>query len=216
MPVIEDLVHQVDTNVEDITELRVFRLRYADAQETADLLTSLFADNNTTSNNTGFRGAVQFGGRFGGPGGFGGRGNTAAATGDQSQRLLKQSKVVAVADLRTGSVVVSAARDLMQSIGKMIAELDSDAAKKQQVFVFDVQNTDPQAALDVLQSVIPAPLTGNNSSSSRMNSRGQNGAGNQLNNRATQNQNGRGGNSTGFGGGSGMGGGFGGGSGIGR
>jgi hypothetical protein len=36
MPVIVDLINQVDTNVEDITELRVFRLHFADAQETAD------------------------------------------------------------------------------------------------------------------------------------------------------------------------------------
>lgn len=44
MNYIEDLVKQMDVNVDDLTELRVFRLRYADPQETADQLASLFPD----------------------------------------------------------------------------------------------------------------------------------------------------------------------------
>jgi type II secretory pathway component GspD/PulD (secretin) len=201
MPIIIDLIKQVDTSVEDITELRVFRLKYADAEETADLLSNLFTDStSSTSNNQGFRGPIQFGGRFGG-GLFGAPRAANSAAADQSSRTLKQTKVVAVADLRTSSVVVSAARDLMVQIGEMIKDLDSDPAKKQQVFVFDVQNTDPQQVQDILQSLFPAPNTGTYNSS-RNASRGQNGAGNQLNNRATQNQNqgvGRG-NNSGFGG----------------
>src|SRR5262249_11793521 len=112
----------------------------------------------------------------------------------------KQSKVVAVPDLRTGSVIVSAARDLMSQIEKMIADLDSDPSKKQQVFVFDVQNTDPTTTVNILQSLFQTSNSGNYNS--RLNSGQQNGAGNQLNSRATQQQNqgyNRGGN-TGFGG----------------
>jgi general secretion pathway protein D len=209
MPVIEDLVRQVDTNVEDVTELRVFRLKYADAQETADLLQNLFSDSTSSSSSIqGGRGQIQFGGRFGGA--FGGAAvRTAGAASADSSRLQKQSKVVAVPDLRTGSVVVSAARELMVQIGKMIEDLDADPAKKQQVFVFDVQNTDPQSVQDILQSLFPAPTYGSGSNT-RQNSRQQNGVGSQLNNRATQSQNqgSRGGNmglgtsSGGFGGGS--------------
>ena len=205
MPVVEDLVAQVDAPVEDVTELRVFRLKYADAQETADLLTDLFSDTTSSSSSQGGgRGQIQFGGRFGGA--TAGRGAT-AASGD-SARLQKQTKVVAVPDLRTGSVVVSAARDLIIQIGKMIEDLDSDASKKQQVFVFDVQNTDPQSVQEILQSLFPAPTTGNSASMRSSTSRSQTGAGNQLSNRATQNQNSSSGSSrigsssSGFGGGS--------------
>lgn len=203
MPIIEDLIAQVDTNVEDITELRVFRLRFADAQETADLLTNLFADTSRSGQNSPRQ--FQFGGRFGGN-----RGAGAGTTTAQSSRILKQSTVVAVPDLRTGSVVVSAARDLMDQIARVVEDLDSDPAKKQQVFVFSLENTDPQAAQDILQSLFPAPLNGN-LSNTRLNNRGQNSPGSQLNNRATQNQNqgfGRTGN-TGFGGVGGGGGGVG-------
>lgn len=185
MPVIVDLVNQVDTSVEDVTELRVFRLKFADAQETADLLTSLFSDTTSSSNNQNNRGQIRFGGPFGGFAG-GGRNTSASA---ESARLQKQSKVVAVPDLRTGSVVVSAARDLMGQIGQMIEDLDADPAKKQQVYVFDVQNTDPQAVQEILQSLFPAPAYGNTANSRLTGNRGQNAVGNQLNNRATQNQN---------------------------
>jgi type II secretory pathway component GspD/PulD (secretin) len=114
---------------------------------------------------------------------------------------------VAVPDLRTGSVVVSAARDLMGQIAGMIEDLDSDPARKQQVFVFDVQNTDPQAVQEILQGLFPAANNGTyGTASSGRNSRQQAGTGNQLNNRATQNQNrggrvgtGTGGMNSGFG-----------------
>jgi type II secretory pathway component GspD/PulD (secretin) len=145
MAIVEGIVQEVDTNVEDITELRVFHLNHADPQETADLLTSLFetSSNNNRSNNQ--RQRFRFGGQ-------GGRGNNNAA---QSERLLKESQVVAVPDLRTGSVVVSASRNLMTQIEKMLMQLDADPARQQKVFVYSVENTDPQAVQEVLQSLFP-------------------------------------------------------------
>ena len=172
MLIIEDLVKQVDTNVDDVTEFRVFRLKYADPQETADMLTSLFPDS-TSSSSQGGRGQMQFGGgRFGG-------GAQQAST--PSTRLVKQSRVIAVPDLRTGSVVVSASRELMVQITPVIEALDSDPRRKQKVFVFDVENTDPQTVQNIVQSLFPSQ---NNSSSSYNRNTSQQ-AGNQLNNRAT-------------------------------
>jgi general secretion pathway protein D len=186
MPSIQDLVKEVDTEIEDVTELRVFRLRFADPQETADLLASLFPDTSNTQNN---RSQMRFaGGRGGGfgPGGFGMVGG-AASTSASSERLLKQTRVVAVADPRTGSVVVSASRTLMEQISQMVAQLDSDPAKKQKVFVFDVENTDPQAVQEVLQSLFPEQNY--SSSSMRRTSTTQRQNSNQLNNRQTQTRN---------------------------
>ncbi|MBN2505451.1 MAG: hypothetical protein JXQ71_02030 [Verrucomicrobia bacterium] len=184
MPLIEDVVRQVDTNVEDITELRVFRLKYADAQETADLLTSLFPDP-TLSNSQSRRSRFQ----FGGPGMPFGRFPTSGGnTTDQSQRTLKETRVTAVPDMRTRSVVVSASRDLMPQIATMVSELDSDPAQKQKVFVYELENTDPQTVQELLESLFPTPTTSRSGTlrSSRNTSRQ---TGNQLNNRATQTQN---------------------------
>jgi type II secretory pathway component GspD/PulD (secretin) len=194
MPIIEDLVKQVDTPVEDITELRVFRLKYADPQETADLLTSLFPDTTTTQ---GGRGQIRFGGGPFGGGRMGGGTST-----DSSSRMLKQSRVLAVPDLRTSSIVVSASRDLLDQIARMIEQLDADPAKKQKVFVYSVENTDPAAVEEILRGLFESQNSRNSGTSSRNNSNRQ--TGNQLNNRATSRQNQTG--NSGFGGGSGFGG----------
>jgi general secretion pathway protein D len=197
MPLIEDVIQQVDTNVEDVTEVRVFRLKHADAQETADLLTELFPDTSRTQT-----GRSRF--QFGGPGGMFGGGRGGGITGEQSQRAIKETRVVAVADMRTRSVVVTAAKDLMPQIAGMIQELDADPAKKQKVFVFSLENTDPQTVQEVLQGLFPAQ---NNRTSGTLGTRNTSRqTGNQLNNRATQMQNQGGGRTSGFGGNSAFGG----------
>ncbi|MDH7503367.1 MAG: secretin N-terminal domain-containing protein, partial [Verrucomicrobiota bacterium] len=184
MPVIEGLIAELDQNIDEITELRVFHLQYADPQEMASLLTSLFPD--PTTSQQGSRGQFQFGGGFGGgpPGQGGARGGTTSNT---SERAIKQSRVVAVPDPRTRSVVVSAARNLMDQIAAMITDLDSDPARKQKVFVFDVQNSDPEQVQEILQSLFPAQNYG--AGYTRARSSGQNRAGSQLNRRAQQNMN---------------------------
>jgi general secretion pathway protein D len=184
MPIIVDLVEKIDAPVEDITEVRVFRLKFADPQETADLLTDLFPD--STSQSSGSQGPIMFrGGPFGGRG-MGGFGRGAAS--ETSARMQKQTKVIAVPDLRTRSVVVSAARELMGQIASMIESLDADPARKQKVFVFSVENTDPQAIGELLQNLFPNQYYGNygGSQNMRQNTRA---TGNQLNNRANTMQN---------------------------
>jgi type II secretory pathway component GspD/PulD (secretin) len=172
MAVIAEIVAEVDTNVDDITELRVFRLRHADPQETADLLNNLFEEATGQQNN---RGGNRF--RFGN----GGRNNTA----EQSARMLAQTRVTAVPDLRTRSVVVSASRDLMEQIDNMIDQLDSDPARKQKVFVYSVENTDPQAVQEVLQTLFPEQNVGLN----RNRRTTQRNAESALNRRQTQSRN---------------------------
>jgi type II secretory pathway component GspD/PulD (secretin) len=194
MLLIADLVEQVDVSVDDVTELRVFRLRYADAQETADLINQLFQD--TTSQNNQARGPIRFGG---GPGGFVAQLQNAGAQ-QPSTRLQKQNRVLAVPDLRTQSVVVSAAREIMDQLAVMIAQLDSDPARKQKVFTFSVENTDPAQVEEILRGLFETQNTRNRAASTRNTSRQ---AGSQLNNRAAttlQNQ-GRTGARTGLGGG---------------
>lgn len=159
-----------------------------------------------------FGGGGGFPGAFG-PGAFALGGGTAPGTGsaDDSVWQQKQTRVVAVPDLRTSSVVISAGRGLMAQIAQMIADLDRDPAKKQQVFVYSLQNTDGQAAQEMLETLFPSTMGTMNSA---LNSRQQNTAGYQLSNRASQNQNQRSGIGS-SGGPGGAGGGIGGGSGLG-
>ena len=147
------------------------------------------------------------GGGFGGFGGGGGGQNAASA----SALAKKRSKVLAVPDQRTSSVIVKAARDIMGQISQMIQQLDSDPARKQKVFVYQLDNADPSDVEQVLRSLFE---NSQNQNSSSRNSQTQTSA---LNTRATQQgQNNNRSSNTGFGGGGGGGGGGGAGGAAGR
>lgn len=187
MALVKELVDQVDVNVDDVTELRVFHLLYADPQETADQLTSLFPDPTTqqtsSGRQSGFRGFNR---------GFNRGGNPGAPATDPNSRLLRQTRVTAVPDPRTGSVIVSAARDLMEQIAGIIERLDSDPAKKKKVYVIKVENRDPQEVVQDLQSVIATDGSGNfgtrsssQQSGGQLNTRQQNNLRNTGNNNNT-------------------------------
>ena len=151
---IATLVSQLDVAVQDITELRVFHLVNSDPVEMAQVLNSLFEDEETTTNGQGPRGpGFFFGGR-------GGRGNNQAQ--DESDRSRRQSKVLAVADPRTSSVIVSASRNLMDQIAPMIASLDASTSRKQKVFVYSLENADVQEVEVILRNLFETQNTRNN------------------------------------------------------
>jgi len=91
-----------------------------------------------------------------GGGGFGGGGGGRAGGGSssgQNDRIRRASQVLAVADARTSSVIVTASKDLMSQITGMVRELDVASPRDQQVHVFRMNNGDPQQAVQVLQNM---------------------------------------------------------------
>jgi len=197
MVLVEELVKQMDVDVNDVTELRVFRLHFADPQETADQLATLFPDT-TAQQNSGGRGG------FGGFGFFGRGGGSSSTATDPTSRKLRRARVTAVPDPRTGSVIVSAAHDLMTEIANIVQELDSDPAKKKKVYVIKVENRDPQEVVEDLQSVIATDTSGGTFSNPRSTSQQ---SGSQLNTRQQNNLRNQGNNNNAFGTTSGTGGG---------
>ena len=161
MATIEQLVKDIDTNAENVTELRVFHLKTADPQEMADMLTNLFPDDTKTDTT---RSSIQMGrGGFGGGPGGGAATATATAT---STRAKQKGRVLAVPDARTSSVVVSAANDLMPQIAEIIAQLDANQARKQKVFVYSLENADVQTVEQVLRNMFERNSTQSRNSSS--------------------------------------------------
>src|SRR5205814_8344277 len=130
----------------------------------------LFRDETKTSND---QNQSPFGGGFrfnrGGPGGFnpfgggGGRNNNPTQNTGESERAKKKGRVMAVADQRTSSLIVSAAAEMMPQIAEMIAQLDSSPARKQKVFVYDLQNADPQQVEQVVKGLFERTTTSANS-----------------------------------------------------
>ena len=160
MASIKDMIEKIDTPVNDITELRVFHLLNADPLELADQFSQLFPDDTKSTDPN----QNQLGFRFnpGGFGGFGRGGGAAAATADPSQRMKKKSRVMAVPDQRTSSIIISAAHEMMPEIAEMVAQLDSSPARKQKVLVFDLQNADPQQVEQILQTMFTRTTTSQN------------------------------------------------------
>jgi type II secretory pathway component GspD/PulD (secretin) len=172
-----EIIKAVDSSAESSTEIQVFHLQHANPTDVANVLSGIFPSQTSGGN---AQTPVRFGGRGGGfgggGGGFGGRGggfgggggNPFAAflggqggnAGNSTQdRIRKQQQVVAVADLRTSSVVVTAQKDLMQEIGEMIKQLDVPSTRDQKVYVYHLDHGDPNQVLQVLQGTFPNSST---------------------------------------------------------
>jgi type II secretory pathway component GspD/PulD (secretin) len=182
---VAEIIKAIDAGAEDFTELRVFKLTNADPNDTADLLSNLFPDDSRNGSSQSAFGGFRrlFGGRssFGGSS-FGGSSGSGSSSGDTNSRIKKRNKLIAVADQRTASVVVSASHDLMDQIAEMIQELDGNPKGRATVRVYQFQNADPQAALPILEEMFNKNGTQNNS---RNNTANQNSA--LMNRNSTQN-----------------------------
>lgn len=183
---ITDLVARIDTNIADITETRIFQLQHADSTELANVLNSLYAENGTNSSSTSNRGQTGFGG-FGGFGGIGqGRQQGASSSSERSQRTLLQTRVVAVADPRTNSLIVTAARETMTQIALTVGRLDAVDSKKQKVFIHPLENADPDNVATILRGMFGtqgnASSASSQPSSNQLNQRSTNGASSDITN----------------------------------
>jgi len=180
-----EIIRAIDDSAEGETEIRVFHLRYANPNDVATELGTIFPSSGSTT------GQPQAPFRFGGPGGGGPGGffarmaaANAASSNPQNARVQKQTQVVAVADARTQSVIVTAAKDLMTEIDGMMTQLDVPSARDQKVFVYHMNNGDPQQALQVLQSMFQTSGTTGSRTGAGGTSSSQ---GSALQNRETQN-----------------------------
>jgi general secretion pathway protein D len=162
---IVELVAALDSSAGSVSAMKVFTLKNADPSEMAQLLTSLFG--NQTSNTSGRPGS---GSGFGQFGGFGGAAAAiAAARGGQSGRggssgsgrssrgsaapTSRGTPVVAIADPRTFSVIVTGSKEALVEIGEIIAQLDASTARKQKVFVYTLDNGDVKQVEAVLKNL---------------------------------------------------------------
>ena len=151
---IVEIVASLDTSSDTVSALRVFRLKNADPGEMAQLLTSLFQTTTPSGNDPfggGFGSFLRNRGGGGNNRGGGFAGNARAGGADTS--TARTTPVVAIADPRTFSVVVTAAREQMPEIAAMIEKLDSSPARKQKVFVYTMENADVQEVEAVLKNL---------------------------------------------------------------
>lgn len=191
---IAEIIRAVDDSAEAETEIRVFRLEHANPTDVATELSSVFP---SSTSGGGTQSPIRFGGGPGGPGGFFRQmmANAAAAAGNGSNdRIKKATQVTAVADSRIQAVIVTAPKDLMDQIASMMKDLDVVSDRDQNVYVFKMNNGDPQYTAQVLQNMFGS------SSSRNMTGQNQNSALQQRQvNNATTTGSGSTGGTTGFG-----------------
>lgn len=160
-----EIIQSIDSSAEMETEIHVFTMKYANPNDVVAMLTSVFPSSTggaqTTINIGGGRGG-RGGGGFGGGFGGGGGGNNGATS---AQRIQKAQQVLAVADGRTQSVVVTAAKDMMQQIGDMIAEVDVPSTRDTEVYTMPLHNGDPYQVAAVLQGMFQGANSGRTSTS---------------------------------------------------
>ncbi len=158
-----EIIEAIDNSAQGETEIRVFPLKYANPTDVATELGQIFQNNSTGNGQT--QAPIRFGG--GGPGGFFARmaAAQAAAGNNQNSAVQKNSQVVAVADARTQSVIVTASKDLMDQIAGMMEQLDVPSQRDQGVYVFQMKNGDPQQAVQVLQNMFQSSTASRGSTS---------------------------------------------------
>ena len=156
------IVTALDTSIASVSSIRVIPLKYADAKDTATLITTLFASQGgNQGGNAGGRGNLFSHARAGGrrrarrlwrsrrfrrAGGASGGGGGAAA-----------AKVVAVADDRSNSIVISAPADLLATIETMVKEIDQEVTDVTELQVFRLKNADPSETADQLATAVSRP-----------------------------------------------------------
>jgi general secretion pathway protein D len=177
-----ELVSALDTSIDTVSTMRIFKLKNADPYEMAQLVTNLYSapTQGPTANRAGQAGqgfgrggiggfgglggggfgqalaaAGAFGGGrggIGGGGGLGGGGGRGGAAG-RTGSSNRFVPVVAVPDPRTYSVIVTASKDAMPDIADMITQLDSSPARKQKVFVYTMENADVKQVESTLKNL---------------------------------------------------------------
>ena len=164
-----EIIKAIDDSAEAETVIRVFRLHYASPADVAVELGEIFPSSGSGS---GTQSPTRFaGGGGGGPGGFfarmmGGGGGGAAGGSSSTDRIKKATAVNAVADSRIQAVIVTAPKDLMEQIANMMSDLDVPSTRDQKVYVFHMDNGDPQQAVQVLQNMFQTSGSRSSGSSS--------------------------------------------------
>jgi general secretion pathway protein D len=153
------IIQAVDNSAEAETENRVFRLQFANPSDVATELGNIFPSSGSGSNT---QLPIRFGGGFGGGGGGGGPGGFFArlaaanagnnSNGSSTDRIKKATQVSAVADPRIQAVIVTAPKDLMDQIAGMMRDLDVPSSRDQNVYVYHLNNGDPNQVVQVLQN----------------------------------------------------------------
>jgi general secretion pathway protein D len=170
---VAEIIHALDTSISGISSIHVYPLRYGDAKTMADVLTQLFTPTNPAGQNNNPLANLPF--FLGGRGGGGGRpGAPAAAAAPESEARQAASRVVAVADDQSNSVIVSAPEEYLPTITGIVNQLDAPTSDVTETRIFPLLHADANELATEL-STIYAAANGTTPASTSGNQRGNQG-----------------------------------------
>ncbi len=146
-----EIIAALDSSISGIAAVRVFPLRHAVAADLARIIQDFFSPTGTQA-----AGQAQRGPRFT----FQRRADgsvTRTAAGEGTDPRASASRVVAAADERTNSVIVSAPENLMAVVEQIVAEVD--APRLASTRPFRLERADATEVAQVIQSVFEGDVT---------------------------------------------------------
>jgi general secretion pathway protein D len=148
---IAEIIRAIDTSVMGISTIKVFPLQFANAKELATVITQLFATNTQTDQGR------RRGGGFGGFGGFGGGGRGGGGDGNQpsgpSEARQAASRVVAVADDQSNSLIVCATQQTIEEVSEIVAKIDTSISDITDTRIFRLENADAVELAETVNSL---------------------------------------------------------------
>jgi general secretion pathway protein D len=187
MKLIERLIGDLDKEAAQAIRLKLYPLRYADARETATVITSIFADEQTQT-----RQASRNQPRL--PMFLGGGGQ------QQQDPTGASREVRAIADTRSNSVVVAANETNMKICDDLITNLDRQLTDVLRIKIYELKNADATAMTTVLRDIFRVQVTATQNAGRTQGGGGGGGQNNPFMQMFGQGGGGRGGNTAASGG----------------
>ncbi len=152
---IKTVIKQLDVNVAPDVEYRVFTLKNADATQVADMLNEIFEQpqggppsSSQRRSNANFEQRV-----FGGFNPFGGQQRQPSSRQAQNYGYAGLKENVVIPDVRTNSILVTAAKGNIPAFEKMVEELDKETTFTELTRVYRLQNAKAGELADTLNYV---------------------------------------------------------------
>ncbi len=140
---IVEIVRALDTHMATVAEVRVFQLTYAEARDAAALINEVF-QHEEESSSARRRGGFLGRGIFRGPGGGG----------EESEEAVSRApRVLASADDRTNTLVVSGPADTLEVVTQVIAQLDANPVEEEAVLVYPLKNAQAENVAELLNDL---------------------------------------------------------------
>jgi type II secretory pathway component GspD/PulD (secretin) len=149
LAMIDAIIEELDQPVSDLIQLRIYKLRYADAKETAGILKDLFNAQVKATQRPPAQPQQQ---PPQPPHAFPQQPRPPAA--GEGTALLPSQEMEITADARTSRVLVRASKEYLAIMDQIVAELDSDPTASMSTYVVQLRNGDASQLAAMLQNLL--------------------------------------------------------------